>query len=112
MIGDDCTPEELAAATAAALELREVPQPLIIEFGGLDAYLLVGMLQMALQHPGLPLHTRAYAAGLVETLRMFFEAMGCTAVVEHIDMATMMLAISNIMLPKIADRLEQQRKRL
>lgn len=76
--------EELAEATAAALELRNVPQPIIIEFGGYDAYLLTGLLQLTLKAE-LPLHSRAYAIGLIETLRMFFEAMGCEHVVAQID---------------------------
>jgi hypothetical protein len=80
------TADDLAAATAAALELRGAPQPLIIEFPPFDAYLLVGLLQLVLKHPQLPLETRAYAVGLVETLRMFFQAMDCNEVVRQIDM--------------------------
>lgn len=79
------TDEEIAEATAAALELREVPQPMIIEFAGYDAYLLVGLLQLSLKFTDLPLHSRAYAIGMIDTLRMFFEAMGCNAVVAQID---------------------------
>ena len=79
------TQEDMEACTAAALELRDVPQPLIIEFGGYDAYLLVGLLQLTLKHPDLPLQTRAWAVGMVETLRMFFEAMGCSEVVRQIE---------------------------
>ena len=81
------TPEEMKAATAAALELRAAAdlQPLIIEFAPYDAYLLVGVMQLALKHPQLPLNTRAYAIGMIETLRMFFEAMGCVEVVRQID---------------------------
>lgn len=85
MTPDNFTPEEIAACTAAALELRSVPQPMIIEFGGYDAYLLVGLLQLSLKYPDLPLHSRAYAIGMIETLRLFFEAMGCVAVVSQID---------------------------
>jgi hypothetical protein len=79
------TEAEIAAATAAAIELRNAPQPLVIEFGAYDAYLLVGLLQLSLKCPHLPLASRAYAIGMVETLRMFFEAMGCVAVVGQID---------------------------
>ena len=77
--------QDIAAATAAALELQQVTQPMIIELSGFDAYLLVGLLQLTLKHPSLPLQTRAWSVGMVETLRMFFEAMDCSEVVRQIE---------------------------
>lgn len=70
---------------AIALELRDAPQPMIVEFEPFDAWLLAGMLQLCLTHPELPDHSRAYALGLVATLRFFFDAMGCTNTVAAID---------------------------
>ena len=81
----DLNAHEKKLAHAAAVELSQVLQPMIVELSALDAYYLVGMLQLALGHPHLPLNTRHCALGLVATFSLWFEAMGCTGVVDQIN---------------------------
>lgn len=81
----DLTLADIAACKAAAVELSQVQQPMIFEASAYDCYLLVGLLQLSLKHPDLPVGVRAFAVGMVETMRMWFEAMDCQEVVRQID---------------------------
>jgi hypothetical protein len=79
------TDDEMEQCEQVARELKALPQPCIVELSAFDAYVLVGLLQWSLKNPEVPLYCAAFASGMVDSLRMIFEATGCETVVQQID---------------------------